>query len=214
MFSQRCHKLSAFKTFFLSLFSFSDFYSSFSPLTLSSVSSLYCWFLQVYFFISVTVLFSAFWVVFIFFNSVKILSSSLLFPSLLNIFMIITFKPLSGRLFIFTSFSFFLWFYLVPLFGTYSSLPSSCLTFCVYFYVLGRLCLPMFEMWPYLGGFLWGPAAHSPLVTRALCSLCSMWQHVAFCCGRADYCWLADRQGWSLARLVARPCLVWWLLVP
>lgn len=59
-------------------------------------------------------------------------------------------------------------------FGTHSSLASPSLIFSVYFYVLGQLYLPVFEMWPYLGDFLWGPAAHSPLVTRvcALYTLC------------------------------------------
>lgn len=40
-----------------------------------------------------------------------------------------------------------------------------------------------------------------------------MWAVCWFYCGRADYCWLGSRQGWPMAIMDARPCLVWWLLV-
>ena len=50
--------------------------------------------------------------------------------------MIMTFNSLLGRLFLLPSV--LLRFYLVPLFGIYSSVTSFCCTLCFYFYVLSR----------------------------------------------------------------------------
>ena len=63
-----------------------------------------------------------------------------------------------------------LWFYLVPSFGTYSSVASFWLIL-FYFYVLGMsVTFLILEKWPYVGDILWNPATQSSLVTRALCS--------------------------------------------
>ena len=77
-------------------------------------------------------------------------------------------------------------------------------------YCVGQLCFLTLEKWPYIGDVLWGPAAHSPLVTRAICStgatLCGLgWP---FCCGWADYCGWTCRWDWSLAWLASRSCLI------
>ena len=65
------------------------------------------------------------------------------------------------------------------------------------------------EKCSYVGDVLWGSAACSPLVTRALCSreaVCAplLWQ---------DWLpWVRWQWGWTLTHVVARLCLVQWLL--
>ena len=66
--------------------------------------------------------------------------------------MIITFYSLLGRSLISTLLS-------------SSSEILSC--FCV---LGGHLCLLILEKWHYVGDILWGPAAHSTLIVRAVCS--------------------------------------------
>ena len=66
---------------------------------------------------------------------------SILLPSSVSIFMTISLNTLSGKLLISISlvfFFFFLEFYLVLSFVTYSSVSSFCLTFCVCFYESGK----------------------------------------------------------------------------
>ncbi|KAJ8785339.1 hypothetical protein J1605_007351 [Eschrichtius robustus] len=36
---------------------------------------------------------------------------------------------------------------------------------------IGQLHFPILEKWPYVGDILWGPVAHSPLITRAICCM-------------------------------------------
>ena len=60
-------------------------------------------------------------------------------------------------------------FYLILSFGTYSSVTSFCIILCFYFYVVDRLVMFLGEM-ALCGNSQWGPAAHSPLATRAVCS--------------------------------------------
>ena len=53
-------------------------------------------------------------------------------------------------------------------------------------YLVGWLCFPIMEKWPYAGHVLWVLAAHSPVVTRATCFrgalLCGLLG--TFYCGR------------------------------
>ena len=125
---------------------------------------------------------------FIFSNSLLKTNFSLCSSSLLPSSLVITFitlNSLSSRLPISTSLSssgvlFF------PSSGTCSSVASFCLICCFYFYVSGRLVtFPDWEKWPFVGNILWGPAAHSPLDTRAICSRAvPIGRHWSFCCGR------------------------------
>ena len=65
------------------------------------------------------------------------------------------------------------------------------------------------EKWPFVGVILWGPAAHSPLVTRTICYRdAPMWAEWALCCGGADYCGCPGTQDWPLVQLAAKPYLL------
>lgn len=62
------------------------------------------------------------------------------------------------------------------------------------------------EKWSYVGDFLGDPEAHSPLLTRAICSRsASYWAERAFCCDWADYCGCTGRWGWVLLCLIVWP---------
>lgn len=96
--------------------------------------------------------------------------SSILLPSSLSMFMIITLNfywvdclsPLHLVL--------LLGFYLVLSFGISSSVTSFCLNCCFCVYVFFGLHFPILEKWSYVRSILWGPAEHSLLDTRAICS--------------------------------------------
>ena len=85
--------------------------------------------------------------------------------------MTITLNSVLGRLLTSTSFSSFLEIFVLSIFlGMYSSVSSFCLILCLYFYVLGRsVTSPILEKWSFIVRILWGPAAHFPMATRAIC---------------------------------------------
>ena len=62
-------------------------------------------------------------------------------------------------------------FYLLPSSETYSSVASFCLSCCLYFYISGKLFMfPDLGEGPSAEDILCAPAAHSPLITQAICS--------------------------------------------
>ena len=94
--------------------------------------------------------------------------------NLVSIFMIITLNSLSGRLLISSSFS--------P-FSEVLSCSFVSLYFMCYF---GWSCFLILENWPYGGGSLCGPAAHSPLIQNSMCYECTLlkWQGQTGCADR------------------------------
>ena len=136
-----------------------------------------------------------------------------LLPNSLSIFMIITLNSLSCRLLISTllsssgvlSYSFFQ--SIVPVSSFY-------LILCVYFYVLGRsVTFPSLGEVVLCRRHLWGPTAHSPLVTRVVCSRRA--PYVGFV-GPSVLVALTTVDtlvnGATPAWLATRPSLTWWPL--
>ena len=174
MLSQRALKLSPFFFFFCSDSVISTNLSS-SFVICFSVSSDLLLIPYSVFYISVIVCSSLWFFLYMFLNSLlrtfnSSLCSSSLFPSSLNIFMIITpwtlywVDCLSPLYFV-------LAFYLVPLFGTYFSVASFVLICCFYSYLFGWLVIfPNLGDVAFLEYVLYVPAAHSSLITRAMCS--------------------------------------------
>lgn len=102
-----------------------------------------------------------------------LLCSSILFPEFGEHLHTITLIPLSGRLLIFISFSFF---FSEALSCSLVWNIFCCLPFYVHFFVLGRSLYLRALKWSYVGDILWGPATHLPLATKARCL------RVVLCC--------------------------------
>ena len=85
-------------------------------------------------------------------------------------------------------------------------LPNSLCLFCV----LGRSVMFSILKWPYVEDILWDPAAHSPLVTRAMCFSGA---YVGCLCPsvEADYCGHPGRWGRWPTQVAMRLCPVQWL---
>ena len=90
--------------------------------------------------LSVIVFFSSDWFCLIFSKSLLKISLyfSILLLSIVSILLTISMYSMSGKLLTSVSLGFFLGFYFVLSFGTYSSVSSFCLTLGVCFYELGR----------------------------------------------------------------------------
>lgn len=70
------------------------------------------------------------------------------------------------------------------------------------------------EKWPVID-ILCVPAAHSPVITRAVCSRDARWAGCVVLAWQADWCGQSSKFEWPLAELVAGPyfCRGYWRLV-
>lgn len=197
LFSQKCHKLSRYFLFSVQL----HWFLLLCPLILSSVSSDLQLIPSSIYFISVSAISAHFES--LYFLTIKICTIfNHYFPKfvehLYDCYLDISVREVTYLHFSMILSHSFIW-----------TIFLSCLILlnflCLF---LGIKAVMSYSLWD-VASFRWiplGPRAHTPLFTRALCSLCpSTFPSVL----TANSCLLALRQGWSLAMLTARPCLVW-----
>ena len=82
-------------------------------------------------------------------------------------------------------------------------------------YLVCWLCFLTLEKYPFVGDILCVPATNFSLVTRAVCSRgasCVGFLSPSVVVGRR--CGQSGELVWLLVHLLARPCLLWRLLVP
>ena len=102
--------------------------------------------------------------------------------------MTITLNSLSGKLCIFIHLAIFLGFYLVLLFGTYSSASSFCLSQCIYVLDGSAMSPGVASWWPYVEGVLWCPVTQSLLALWG-CLLCGLHTPVVARLPLLQVCW-------------------------
>lgn len=74
--------------------------------------------------------------------------------------------------------------------------------------LVGWLHCLILEKWPDVRDILWGPAVHSPLVTKVVCFKDALYLGGMGLSVFVGYYWSVGRHGWLLVQLVTRPCLV------